>query len=126
MTTENARPPMSSFVKLLVSDVDASLAFYLALGFALEGRDSVFVRLRWAEHGHLILVKTPPVAALEGKRGLGMLLCFTASEPNVEKLAQRALERGLSVDGPRTTPWHTREVVLTDLDGYRLNFVEPA
>jgi hypothetical protein len=23
-------------------------------------------------------------------------------------------------------PWHTREVIVTDPDGYRLNFIEPA
>jgi hypothetical protein len=23
-------------------------------------------------------------------------------------------------------PWHTRELIVTDPDGYRLNFIEPA
>jgi len=32
----------------------------------------------------------------------------------------------LSVDGPTVQPWFTREIVVTDPDGYRLNFIEPA
>jgi hypothetical protein len=38
----------------------------------------------------------------------------------------RALKLGVDVEGPTLQPWHTREILLTDPDGYRLNFIEPA
>ncbi|MEW5847665.1 MAG: VOC family protein [Myxococcota bacterium] len=125
-TTNGHRPqPMAAFVKLLVSDVGRSVAFYLALGFEEAGRDAVFVHLRWASRADLYLVHTPSGMALEGKRGTGVLVGFTALDPDVDTVAQRARAQGAVVDGPRDQPWHTREVVVTDPDGYRLNFVRP-
>jgi lactoylglutathione lyase len=117
---------MPSFVKLLVSDRERSRRFYEALGFELVASDPVFLHLRWTRFADLFLVSTPPGAKMDGRRGLGVLLCFTAGEHNLAELAGRAEAQGATVEGPARQPWHTREVVVTDPDGYRLNFVEPA
>lgn len=124
--SDDTARPMASFVKLLVSDVDASARFYEALGFVKDGTDGIFLHLRWQQDAHVYLVRTPAHAALEGRRGVGVLLGFTSQQPDVAEVAGRAVRLQATVEGPRTTPWHTRELVVTDPDGYRLNFVQPA
>jgi len=118
-------PVMTSFVKLLCRDLPASLAFYEKLGFEVSAQDAVFARLKWATDAYLYLVRTPSVVTLEGKRGLGVLVCFTAVSPSVDEVAARAQAAGVAVDGPINQMWHTREAVVTDPDGYRINFVQP-
>ena len=116
---------MPSFVKLLVADRARSSQFYEALGFERVHADAVFVHLRWATHADVFLVSTPPGHRLEGRRGVGVLLCFTTPVAGVDAVAERARAQGAAVDGPTDQPWFTREVVVTDPDGYRLDFVEP-
>src|SRR5690242_11635910 len=116
---------MPSHVRLLVSDVAAAAAFYEALGFSCVNRDAVFVHLRWARYADVFLVATPNGARLPGPRGLGVLLCYYAGDVPLETIASRANTRGVSVDGPRDQPWFTRELVITDPEGYRLAFIEP-
>ena len=122
-TVGDGARPMASFVKLLVNDVEASARFYEALGFERAGTDGVFIHLRWRDDGHLYLVKTPPGMAFDGKRGAGVLVGFAARD--VDGVAARAASMRAAVEGPRTTPWHTREIVFADPDGYRLNFAQP-
>lgn len=124
MTTVEPRP-MASFAKLLVADVEVSSRFYLALGFVKDGTDGVFVHLRWQQDAHLYLVKTPPGVKMDGKKGVGVLLGFTALNPDLAHVHQLAVSLGAAVEGPRSTPWHTQELVVTDPDGYRLNFAQP-
>lgn len=116
--------PSTSFTKLLIADADRSVAFYEALGFTLTARDSVFARLRWAETAELYLVRQPNGHSLEGRRGVGVLICFRTEA--VDTIADLARAAGASVDGPSDQPWHTREIVVTDPDGYRLNFLQSA
>jgi uncharacterized glyoxalase superfamily protein PhnB len=44
----------------------------------------------------------------------------------VDDVAERARAAGAPTDGPADQLWHTREVIVTDPDGYRLNFVQSA
>lgn len=113
------------FTKLLVLDVNASAAFYEALGFTRVGTDGTFIHLRWEAHGDVMLVGAPTGVRVDGKRGWGVLLCFT-TRTSVDELLQRAAKVNAPTSGPETQPWHTRELVVTDPDGYRLNFVQPA
>ena len=112
------------FTKLLVLDQKASVAFYEALGFARVGADGTFIHLRWEERGDVMLVGAPTGVQVGGKRGWGVLLCFT-SQTSLDELKARAEKLGAPVEGPDTKPWHTRELVVTDPDGYRLNFLQP-
>lgn len=116
---------MPAFVKLLVADVAASARFYEALGFERRGTDGVHVHVRWARFADLLLVPTPAGVTLSGKKGLGVLLGYDASGVDLETLARQAAEAGGSAEGPRELPWGTREVVVVDLDGYRIDFVAP-
>lgn len=116
---------LAAFTKLLVLDLQASAAFYEKLGFVRVGADGTFIHLRWQERGDVLLVATPSGVRLEGKRGWGVLLCF-ASDTDVGELAARAKGLGAPTQGPDDLPWNTRDVVVTDPDGYRLNFLQSA
>jgi predicted lactoylglutathione lyase len=116
---------LESFVKLLVLDKESSARFYEALGFTRVGTDGTHVHLRWGAHGHLFLVGVPPGVQVEGRRAWGILLGFTAQD-GVDGVAQKAQALGAPTQGPELQPWHTRELVVTDPDGFRLCFVEPA
>ena len=117
---------MPAYAKILVSDAERAAGFYELLGFTRVQQDPIFVHLRWARGADLFLVAMPPGASLAGPRGLGVILCFDASgDLALETIAARATAAGATVDGPREQPWHTREVLVTDLDGYRVAFVEP-
>jgi catechol 2,3-dioxygenase-like lactoylglutathione lyase family enzyme len=115
---------MPAFVKLLVVDADRSRSFYEALGFTTVHRDPVFTHLRWTSDAELYLVRIPTGRTFEGRRGLGVLVCFRADHVGVHEVAQRATAAGATVEGPTDQPWHTREVLVTDPDGYRLNFLQ--
>ncbi|XXF76135.1 VOC family protein [Myxococcaceae bacterium GXIMD 01537] len=122
MDTAHALP---SFVKLLVSDPEHSAKFYEALGFERVQAEPPFLHLRWGSGMDVYLVSPPAALKLEGRRGVGVLLGFRAGEAGVDAVASRAQAQGAAVEGPLLQPWHTREVIVTDPDGYRLNFIEP-
>ncbi len=117
---------MTSFVKLLVADGERSARFYEALGFERVQAEPPFLHLRWGGAADVYLVATPAGAALQGRRGLGVLVGFRAGPEGLQAVVERALKLGVEVDGPTLQPWHTREILITDPDGYRLNFIEPA
>ncbi|UQA55574.1 VOC family protein [Polyangium aurulentum] len=116
---------MPAYVKLLVNDAARAAAFYEALGFTRIHQDPVFVHLRWARYADVFLVAMPQAVSLPGARGVGVLLCFHAGDVSLETIATRAAAQGATTDGPRDQPWHTRELLVTDPEGYRLTFVEP-
>lgn len=117
---------LSSFVKVLVSDPERSAKFYEALGFKRTQAAPPFIHLQWEKQAEVYLVTQPPVAKLEGQRGLGVLLGFRIGAVDLEEVASRARAQGAHVEGPTVQPWFTREIIVTDPDGYRLNFIEPA
>jgi catechol 2,3-dioxygenase-like lactoylglutathione lyase family enzyme len=117
---------LTSFVKLLVADTERSARFYEALGFERMQADPPFVHLRWGGQAEVYLVALPAGRGLEGRRGIGVLLGFRIGAVGLEELASRAQAQGVSVEGPLVQPWHTRELIILDPDGYRLNFIEPA
>lgn len=114
---------LESFVKLLVLDKEASATFYEALGFSRVGSDGTHVHLRFGAQGDVFLVDVPSGVNVEGRRGWGVLISFTG---DVDEVVKRAAALGAPTQGPEVKPWHTREVVVTDPDGYRLCFLEPA
>jgi catechol 2,3-dioxygenase-like lactoylglutathione lyase family enzyme len=117
---------MTSFTKLLVSDGERSALFYEALGFERVQAEPPFLHLRWGGTADVYLVAIPAGAALQGRRGLGVLVGFRAGAGGIAAVMARAQKLGVEVDGPTLQPWHTREILITDPDGYRLNFIEPA
>jgi catechol 2,3-dioxygenase-like lactoylglutathione lyase family enzyme len=115
-----------SFVKVLVVDAERSARFYEALGFERVKAEPPFILLRWKERGgEVFLVGLPGGRSLEGRRGTGVLLGFRVEAGELPELLLRAQSQGADVEGPLHQPWHTRELLITDPDGYRLNFIEP-
>jgi lactoylglutathione lyase len=121
-----ATPTLASFVKLLVLDKEASARFYEALGFTRVGTDGTYVHLRWGAHGDVFLVGAPAGVNVEGRRAWGVLLGFVALDGGVDAVAAKAQALKAPTQGPEVQPWHTRELVVTDPDGFRLCFTEPA
>lgn len=117
-------PKLEFFAKLLVLDQPASVKFYEGLGFTRVGTDGTFVHLRWETRGDVVLVSAPTGVRVDGKRGWGVLLGF-ASSVELEEVAKRADALGAPLQGPEVKPWHVRELIVTDPDGYRLNFIQP-
>jgi catechol 2,3-dioxygenase-like lactoylglutathione lyase family enzyme len=120
----NSEQPTSSFVKVLVEDGERSSRFYEALGFERVTAQPPFIHLRWAGQADVYLVRGPRGAAPGGRKGVGVLLGFRSGNPGVDEVAARARAQGAAVEGPTVQPWFTREIVVTDPDGYRLNFIE--
>ncbi|WP_395806712.1 VOC family protein [Archangium minus] len=117
---------LSSFVKVLVSDTERSVRFYEALGFKRLNADPPFVHMRWENQAEVYLVAVPAAMGLQGPRGVGVLIGIRVGAMSVDEVASRARAHGAHVDGPTVQPWFTKELVVTDPDGYRLNFIEPA
>ncbi|GMT98772.1 hypothetical protein KH5H1_28910 [Corallococcus caeni] len=117
---------MRSFVKLLVTDAQASVRFYEGLGFERIASEPPILRLQWGGESDVYLVSHPSSLKLEGRKGMGVLVGFRAGSDGVDAVAAKAAALGAPVEGPATQPWYTREIVVTDPDGYRLNFIEPA
>ncbi|HLM46441.1 MAG TPA: VOC family protein [Archangium sp.] len=116
----------TSFVKLLVSDAERSAKVYEAIGFTRVAAEPPFIRLQWEGQAEVYLVTQPAAVKMQGQRGVGVLLGFRIGAMGLDEVATRARTQSLSVDGPTVQPWFTREIVVTDPDGYRLNFIEPA
>ncbi len=119
--------PMPLFVKLAVRDVAASARWYEdALGFrsvyTLAGDDGMQVlnHLRLGRYQDLMLIAQPQNSN-EPNRGQGVVINLTIDE-GVDSLARQAEAAGARVEGPQETPWNTREVTVSDPDGYVLTF----
>jgi len=130
--------PMPMFVTLPVRDLVASTAWYETAGFALlatmpgrAGPDSpaALVHLRRLRFQDLLLVPGEPVP--------GPRVTFAAGEDDLDVRAELlALELADSahqapdadkrrVAGPSDTPWFTRDLTLTDPDGYTIVLTAP-
>ena len=114
--------PMPAFAMLAVDQPAALSAWYeAALGFGV-----VFAgpppHLRRRKYQDLLLVPAGPGAVPAGG---GPVLYFDA-DGEIDALAARAAAvpaQGRSaLEGPRDTPWNTRELRVTDPAGHRLVF----
>ncbi len=115
---------LAAFTKLLVADPAATARFYEGLGFTQVGTDGTFHHLRWETGGDVMLARRPSGVHFPAQVGLGVLVGFVA-HLGLDVLAERASALGASTQGPSVQPWNTRELVVTDPNGYRLNFIEP-
>jgi catechol 2,3-dioxygenase-like lactoylglutathione lyase family enzyme len=125
--------PMPMFVTLPVRDLVASTAWYEAAGFAVlatmpgPAGPASLVHLRRLRYQDLLLVPGQPVP--------GPRITFAAGEEDLDArarmLAAELAHRpgpdadGRHVAGPSDTPWFTRDLVLTDPDGYTVVLTGP-
>ena len=125
--------PMPMFPTLSVADVRTSMEWYadtlgFALVFAMPGTDgeTVLAHLRWRKYADLLLVPDARGPQAARPKGLGVALSFLAGANERRRHVRRPCGEGVELtDGPVNRPWNTREIVVTDPDGYRLIFFEP-
>jgi lactoylglutathione lyase len=121
--------PMSMFAQLAVSDVKRSAEWYeSALGFEINYAMPMIASVRYRKYADLMLVdeKTSIRTDLSKapERGQGISIYFIA-EDATDEIAARAEKHDAEIThGPEETTWNTREVVITDPDGYELVFSE--
>ena len=121
--------PMPLFPRLVVTDVEASTDWYAALGFDVVYSMPVMAHVRYRKYADVMLADASVVPsdapASAGRRGSGVAFYVTVETETVDDVAGRARAAGIEVgDGPRDTPWNTRELRLADPDGYELVFSE--
>jgi uncharacterized glyoxalase superfamily protein PhnB len=119
--------PVPLFVQLSVRDVAASARWYQeALGFhsvySMAGPDGkqLMNHLRLERYQDLMLVPQPPSLG-RVEKGLGATI-FVNYAGNLDVLAQKAQSQGGAMQIPEDTPWNTRQLTVTDPDGYVLAF----
>lgn len=114
--------PMPAFVTLEVSDLERTMDWYVnGLDFVelfrMPGpgdRPSLVHLRRWRYQDILVRLG-------EAGPGAGIVLSVAALAEDLPALAERARAHGGgNVDGPVDTPWNSRDVRVTDPDGYRL------
>ena len=119
-------------VEFFVRDVDASVAFYKALGFVVARRYEDYVLLRRGEirlslqgDSHVVAGPhyfTPHIQQLP--RGTGVEVSIQVADVDAEYL--RAKTAGLNIVKPmQDRPWGARDFRLADPDGYFLRITSP-
>lgn len=115
--------PMPMFVTLEVSDVAKSTEWYQdVLGFTNVFQQPTVAHVRYRKYGDILLV---PTGNEYGERGHGVSICFNVEDETIEDIAERATGAGASVSGPYETAHNSREIAITDQDGYTMRFSEP-
>jgi uncharacterized glyoxalase superfamily protein PhnB len=123
-TTEAA--PISAIVPTLtVDDLQKSIAFYEALGFAIDER--------WDDNGTLLGVMMRAGATQIGlnqddwkkgrdrTKGIGVRLAISTKPGSVDAIARRARDAGIALKSePHDTEWESRAFEVVDPTGFLL------
>lgn len=125
--------PIPMFPALSVNDMATSVDWYVyILGFVsvfnLPAPDGGFAmaHLRWRKYADLLLVPDTDHTQPTHPKGVGISLSFLVDCTTVDEMAADLIDKGVALaEGPVTRPWNTRDIVVTDPDGYRLIFFEP-
>jgi uncharacterized glyoxalase superfamily protein PhnB len=110
---------------LTVDDLQKSIAFYEALGFAIEDR--------WEEQGTLLGVMLRAGTTEIGlnqddwkkgrdrKKGVGVRLSISTTPSAVDEIARRARDAGITLKSePHETEWESRAFEVIDPSGFLL------
>ena len=123
-TTQEAVQISAIVPTLTVDDLQKSIAFYEALGFAIDER--------WEDKGTLLGVMLRAGKTELGlnqddwkkgrdrKKGIGMRLSISAPG-SVDEIAKRAKSAGIALTSePRDTEWRSRAFEVSDPNGFLL------
>jgi uncharacterized glyoxalase superfamily protein PhnB len=116
---------------LTVDDLQKSIAFYEAFGFAIDER--------WEENGALLGVMLRAGKTEIGlnqddwkkgrdrKKGVGVRLAISTPPGNVDEIAKRAKNAGITLKSdPHDTEWKSRAFEVVDPSGFLLTiYSEP-
>jgi catechol 2,3-dioxygenase-like lactoylglutathione lyase family enzyme len=114
--------------QFLVDDLSISIAFYEnTLGFQTEFTYEGFYAGLARDGAHLHLKCAPKAEADRLHRRDGNHLDALFEVSGVEELQAECKKKASQAVGDvETHPWKTRDFIVTDPDGYRLCFTEPA
>jgi uncharacterized glyoxalase superfamily protein PhnB len=118
--------PISAIVPTLtVDDLQKSITFYEAFGFAIEER--------WEENGMLLGVMLRAGSTRIGlnqddwkkgrdrRKGIGVRLSISTTRASVDELARRARKAGITLKSdPHDTEWESRAFEVADPSGFLL------
>lgn len=123
-TTQEALQISTIVPSFTVDDLQKSVTFYEALGFAIDER--------WEENGTLLGVMLRAGKTQIGlsqddwkkgrdrQKGVGMRLYMSTTQ-NVDEVAGRARSAGIKLNSdPHDTEWKSRAFEVTDPSGFRL------
>jgi len=124
-TTREAVQISAIVPSLTVDDLQKSIAFYEALGFAIDER--------WEEKGTLLGVMLRAGTTQIGlnqddwkkgrdrKKGIGVRLSLSTTRENVDEIATRARNAGITLKSePHDTEWNSRAFEVSDPSGFLL------
>jgi len=110
---------------LTVDDLQKSIAFYEALGFAIDER--------WEEDGTLlgVMLRAGRIEiglnqddwkkGRDRKKGIGVRLSISTTRANVDAIATRARNAGITLKSePHDTEWASRAFEVSDPSGFLL------
>jgi uncharacterized glyoxalase superfamily protein PhnB len=123
-TTESALQVKELSPSLTVNDVQKSVSFFEALGFAVEERwedNGVLqgVMLRAGE-ARLGLTQDDWKQGRDRKKGVGIRLYLNTSQ-NIDQLAERATRAGITLDSPpHDSGWGSRVFDVTEPSGFKV------
>jgi uncharacterized glyoxalase superfamily protein PhnB len=117
---------------LTVDDLQKSITFYEALGFAIDER--------WEENGTLLGVMVRAGTTQIGlnqddwkkgrdrQKGIGVRLSISTTRSGVDEIARRATNAGITLKSdPHDTEWKSRAFEVSDPSGFLLTiFSEPS
>ena len=132
MATTGEAVQISGIVPTLtVDDLQKSISFYEALGFAIDER--------WEDDGTLLGVMLRAGRIQIGlnqddwkkgrdrAKGIGVRLAIATTRDNVDEVARRAKSAGITLKSePRDTEWNSRAFELADPSGYLLTVFSEA
>jgi len=131
-TTQEAAQISAIVPTLTVDDLQKSIIFYEALGFAIDEQ--------WEDNGTLLGVMLRAGKTQIGlnqddwkkgrdrKKGIGVRMSISTSTPgSVDEIAKRAKNAGITLKSePRDTEWKSRAFEVSDPSGFLLTiFSEP-
>jgi uncharacterized glyoxalase superfamily protein PhnB len=124
-TTQEAVQISAVVPTLTVDDLSKSIAFYEALGFAIDER--------WEEKGTLlgVMLRAGPTQiglnqddwkkGRDRKKGIGVRLSISTTAAAVDEIARRARNAGITLTSdPHETEWNSRAFEVTDPSGFLL------
>jgi uncharacterized glyoxalase superfamily protein PhnB len=124
-TTQEAVQISGIVPTLTVDDLQKSITFCEALGFAIDER--------WKENGTLLGVMLPAGRTQIGlnqddwkegrdrKKGIGVRLSNSTTPGHVDEIAKRARNAGVPLESdPHDTDWNSRAFELSDPSGFLL------
>ena len=113
-----------TFASLQVNDLEASKDFYTQkLGFEIGDTHPQACVFKYKQGEASFAIRTP-LEPLEGRElGIGVALWFAVNE-NVDELKEQFIGNGVTATGPIIETPFGRAFHVTDLDGYKLTFLE--